>query len=129
MSSALTPVMRSSRAAASLGAAAVSTWACTTSGWLCEDRSKTGAKARHGPHHDAQKSIRTMELSAIVVSESAAVRLLIVIARSFRCVAAELLDQSLEHEIPVHERQPVLLQVPVRVVRLGRVEQGERRLQ
>ncbi len=30
---------------------------------------------RHGPHHSAQKSTRTMSLSVIVFSKSAAVRL------------------------------------------------------
>ena len=33
--------------------------------WL-RDRSKTGAKARHGPHHDAQKSTSTTGSSRIV---------------------------------------------------------------
>src|SRR6476620_6239676 len=112
-----------SSAVASCCWASVSTLACTTSGCDCAERSKTGAKARHGPHHDAQKSISTTGLSAIVVSKSAAVRLLIAIALSFRCVAIELLGESLEHEVPVHEGEPVLLQVAVRPVRRGRVEQ------
>ena len=41
------------------------------------ERSKTGAKARHGPHHDAQKSTSTIGLSTIVDSKFARVRLVV----------------------------------------------------
>jgi len=41
------------------------------------ERSKTGEKARHGPHHDAQKSTSTIGLSTIVDSKFARVRLVV----------------------------------------------------
>src|SRR4051812_10275388 len=66
-------------AAASSCSAWVSTLAWTTSGCDCAERSKTGAKARHGPHHDAQKSTITSGLSTIVDSKFALVRLVMVI--------------------------------------------------
>jgi len=40
---------------------------------LSDDAAKVGANARHGPHHDAQKSTSTMSLSVRVSPNSAAV--------------------------------------------------------
>src|SRR5674476_178669 len=48
--------------------ASVSTLPNTMSGLAVAAASNTGAKLRHGPHHEAQKSTRTMSPSAIVVS-------------------------------------------------------------
>src|SRR5215469_6830925 len=44
---------------ASAGSASVSTLPKTTSGYRSDTRSKTGPNMRHGPHHAAQKSMRT----------------------------------------------------------------------
>src|SRR5918912_2261222 len=44
----------------SSGSASVSTLAKTASSLRSETRSKIGANWRQGPHHDAQKSMRTM---------------------------------------------------------------------
>src|SRR5215510_5887019 len=67
------------RMAASACSACVSTLAWTMSGCDCAERSKTGENARHGPHHDAQKSISTIGLSTIVDSKSSLVRLMVAI--------------------------------------------------
>ena len=56
----------------------MSTLACTMSRCDCAERSKTGAKARHGPHHDAQKSTSTIGLSTIVCSKFSLVRLVVI---------------------------------------------------
>ncbi len=46
--------------------------------------SKTGLKARQGPHQAAQKSMMTMPLLAIVVSRFSWVRLMTLMALSLR---------------------------------------------
>src|SRR3954466_522789 len=55
-----------SAAAARPCSASVSTFACTTSGCLSDEAAYVGAKARHGPHQEAQKSTSTISLSVIV---------------------------------------------------------------
>ena len=52
--------------AASSGCASVSTFPNTMSVWRVEASSNTGAKLRHGPHHSAHQSIRTMSLLLMV---------------------------------------------------------------
>ena len=53
-------------APASSCCASVSTLPNVTSVWVSEAFSNTGANARHGPHHSAQKSSRTMPGFSIV---------------------------------------------------------------
>ena len=60
-------------APASACSASVSTLANTTSGLASDAFSNVGANWRHGPHHSAQKSTRTMSLSATVFSNASAV--------------------------------------------------------
>src|SRR5689334_6813968 len=59
--------------------ASVSTLANVMSGCFSEARSKTGANRTHGPHHDAQKSTRTMP-SPTVCSKFSDVNATVVIA-------------------------------------------------
>src|SRR5580693_7056968 len=61
-------------AAASCCSASVSTLACTTSGCFSDDAWNAGANWRHGPHHDAQKSMSTMSLLSSVSLNCSAVR-------------------------------------------------------
>src|SRR6185312_7683639 len=49
----------------SCGSASVFTFANTTSGCRLEAASYAGAKARHGPHHGAHQSTRTMPFSTV----------------------------------------------------------------
>src|SRR6185312_11845395 len=49
------------------------TFAYTTSGCFSEEAANVGAKALHGPHHDAQKSTSTISLSVMVSLNSSAV--------------------------------------------------------
>src|SRR6476646_11842430 len=65
---------RISAAAASCCWASVSTLAYTTSGCCSEEAANVGANARHGPHHDAQKSTSTISLSVMVSLNCSAVR-------------------------------------------------------
>src|ERR1035437_160125 len=65
--------------AASDCSASVSTLPKMMSGWLTLALSKTGAKARHGPHQAAQKSTSTMSLLRTVCSKDAAVSAWVVI--------------------------------------------------
>ena len=60
-------------APASACSASVSTLPKTMSGCFSDDAPKIGANWRHGPHHAAQKSTRTISLSTIVCSKVAAV--------------------------------------------------------
>src|ERR1700687_56410 len=64
---------RMSAAAASPCSASVSTLACTMSGCLSDEAAKVGANARHGPHHDAQKSTSTISLSVMASLNCSAV--------------------------------------------------------
>ena len=59
---------------ASSCSASVSTLANVDVGLSSLDASKTGANERHGPHHDAQKSTRTMPSSLTVDSNWSVVR-------------------------------------------------------
>src|SRR3954467_2341836 len=61
-------------AAANSCSASVSTLANTTSGCFSEAALKVGAKARHGPHHEAQKSTSTKSLPLTVSLNCAPVR-------------------------------------------------------
>src|SRR5690606_7977650 len=53
--------------------ASVSTLAHVMSGCRLDAASKIGAKARHGPHHAAQKSMKTIPSFWIVVGQSSVV--------------------------------------------------------
>src|SRR3954463_2919455 len=66
-------IERMSAAAASCCSASVSTFAYTTSGCSSDEAANVGAKALHGPHHDAQKSTSTISLSVMVSLNSSAV--------------------------------------------------------
>ncbi len=66
-------IERMPAAAASCCSASVSTLPKTMSGCVSEAASNTGAKARHGPHHAAQKSTRTMPSEVTVSWKEAAV--------------------------------------------------------
>lgn len=60
-------------APASCWLASVSTLAKVMSGLSSDADSNTGAKLRHGPHHAAQKSTRTMPSPFTVVSKVSSV--------------------------------------------------------
>src|SRR4051794_2659644 len=73
-------------ACASACSASVSTFAKTMSELASEAFSNVGANCRHGPHHAAQKSTRTMSLSATVFSNCAAVSSIVLMCRFLQVV-------------------------------------------
>ena len=57
-----------------------------SSGCFSDDAVNVGANARHGPHHDAQKSTSTMSLSLMMPLNSAAVMsLVLTLLPTLRC--------------------------------------------